>query len=449
MKILGKIEFQSFENSTTLSVFGKCGVPSPLYFTHMPELTEIKRTLSRIEKLEREVNLKQLQINSLLAITQAINENVAQEGLFNMYNSFLRWEMGIRKMALFFKETGAWECKTHLGIEEKLLEHDINAELSKYRSKQGLEKSDHPLIREFDLVVPVLHKDVPIAYAFIGGFQDDEDVYNKVQFVTTITNVIAVAIENKRLFKQQLRQEVLNREVEVAAEIQRTLVPSRLPSGKNYQLSSIYRPHFAVGGDYYDVIEFPGDNIVFCIADITGKGVSAALLMANFQANLRAIVTRTTNLEQIVHELNAAVHSITQGDRFITLFLAKYDPKTRTIHYVNCGHTPPLLISKGEVIPLKNGCTVLGWLPELPFLEIGGICLTDESLIFTYTDGLTDVRNKNHDEFGEDNLIKFLLEHAELSAEDLNSQLLVHIERFREREPYPDDITVLTCKVFC
>jgi len=449
MKILGKIEFQSFENSTTLSVFGKCGVPSPLYFTHMPELTEIKRTLSRIEKLEREVNLKQLQINSLLAITQAINENVAQEGLFNMYNSFLRWEMGIRKMALFFKETGAWECKTHLGIEEKLLEHDINAELSKYRSKQGLEKSDHPLIREFDLVVPVLHKDVPIAYAFIGGFQDDEDVYNKVQFVTTITNVIAVAIENKRLFKQQLRQEVLNREVEVAAEIQRTLVPSRLPSGKNYQLSSIYRPHFAVGGDYYDVIEFPGDNIVFCIADITGKGVSAALLMANFQANLRAIVTRTTNLEQIVHELNDAVYRITQGDRFITLFLAKYDPKTRTIHYVNCGHTPPLLISKGEVIPLKNGCTVLGWLPELPFLEIGGICLTDESLIFTYTDGLTDVRNKNHDEFGEDNLIKFLLEHAELSAKDLNSQLLVHIERFREREPYPDDITVLTCKVFC
>ncbi len=415
----------------------------------MPELTEIKRTLSRIEKLEREVNLKQLQINSLLAITQAINENVAQEGLFNMYNSFLRWEMGIRKMALFFKETGAWECKTHLGIDEKLLEHDINSELSKYRSKQGLEKSDHPLIREFDLVVPVLHKDVPIAYAFIGGFQDDEDVYNKVQFVTTITNVIAVAIENKRLFKQQLRQEVLNREVEVAAEIQRTLVPSRLPSGKNYQLSSIYRPHFAVGGDYYDVVEFPGDNIVFCIADITGKGVSAALLMANFQANLRAIVTRSTNLEQIVHELNAAVYRITQGDRFITLFLAKYDPKTRTIHYVNAGHTPPLLVSNGDVTPLKNGCTVLGWLPELPFLEIGGICLTDETLIFTYTDGLTDVRNKNHDEFGENHLITFLKGHAHLSAKELNTQLLAHIERFREREPYPDDITVLTCKVFC
>lgn len=414
----------------------------------MPELQEIKRTLSRIEKLEREVNLKQLQINSLLAITQAINENVSAEGLYNMYNSFLRWEIGIRKMALFFKETGAWECKTFLGIEEKLLENDVHAELSKYRSKQGLENADHPLVREFDLVIPVLHKDVPIAYAFIGGFLDDDDVYNKVQFVTTITNVIAVAIENKRLFKQQLRQEVLNREVELAAEIQRTLVPSRLPSGKNYQLSSIYKPHFAVGGDYYDVVEFPDGNIAFCIADITGKGVSAALLMANFQANLHALVTRCPTLEEIVREMNAAVFRVTQGDRFITLFIARYDAETRTLQYINAGHTPPFLLSDGAVTPLRNGCTVLGWLPELPFLEVGQLSLPEEALIFTYTDGLTDVRNRAGDNFEETLLIQFLQEHCHLPARELNSQLLAHVEQFRERQPYPDDITVLTCKVF-
>lgn len=405
--------------------------------------------MSRIEKLEREVNLKQLQINSLLAITQAINENVSADGLFSMYNSFLRWEIGIRKMALFFKETGFWECKTSLGIDERLLEEsEINEELSKYRSKQGVESSEHPLIREFDLVVPVLHKDVPIAYAFIGGFQDDEDVYNKVQFVTTITNVIAVAIENKRLFKQQLRQEVLNREVELAAEIQRTLVPSRLPSGENYQLSSIYKPHFAVGGDYYDVVEFPDGKIAFCIADITGKGVSAALLMANFQANFHTLVARRPSLEEIVREMNAAVFRVTQGDRFITLFLAKYDVSTRTLHYINAGHTPPFLLMNGDVVRLKNGSTVLGWLPELPFLEIGGICLTDEAMIFSYTDGLTDICNKAGEEFGEHRLVEFLQLNAHLPAKELNTKLLNHIETYRERQPYPDDITVLTCKVF-
>jgi len=414
----------------------------------MSELQEIKRTLSRIEKLEREVSLKQLQINSLLIITQAINENISARDLFKMYNSFLRWEIGIRKMALFFKEAGAWECMSSLGIDDALLETDINLELNRYRTLQGLENATHPLVREFDLVVPVTHKEVPIAYAFLGGFQGDEDVHNKVQFVTAITNIVAVALENKRLFKQQLRQEVISRELEVAAEIQRTLVPSRLPAGKNYQLSSIYKPHFAVGGDYYDVVEFPDGQIAFCIADITGKGVSAALLMANFQANFHALISRRPSLEEIVHELNAAMWRVTQGDKFITLFLAKYDVASRTLHYVNAGHTPPLLLSKGEVIPLRNGCTSLGWLPELPFLEIGGICLTDEALIFTYTDGLTDVRNKAGEDFGEPNLIEFLRHHSELSAKELNTSLLAHIDIFREREPYPDDITVLTCRVF-
>lgn len=414
----------------------------------MPELQEIKRTLTRIEKLEREVNLKQLQINSLLAITQAINENVSSDGLFNMYNSFLRWEIGIRKMALFFKESGGWECVTSLGVEDHLLQYDINLELPTFRTTRGLEYSDHPFIREFDLVVPVMHKDEPIAYAFIGGFLDEDDVYNKVQFVTTITNVIAVAIENKRLFKTQLRQEVLNREVELAAEIQRTLVPARLPSGKNYQLSSIYKPHFAVGGDYYDVVEFPDGTIVFCIADITGKGVAAALLMANFQANLRALVTRCQTLEEIVQEMNAAVFRVTQGDRFITLFLARYDTDTRTLHYINAGHTPPLLFSNGEVIPLKNGCTVLGWMPELPFLEIGGVCLTDEATLFTYTDGLTDVLNDAGEDFCEDKLIAFLQTQANLGAKELNAKLLEHVEIYREHQPFPDDITVLTCKMF-
>lgn len=414
----------------------------------MPELQEIKRTLSRIEKLEREVNLKQLQINSLLTITQAINENVSAEGLFNMYNSFLRWEMGIRKMALFFKEAGKWECMSASGIDENLLELDINEELTRFRSKQGLENSNHPLIREFDLVIPVMHKNEPIAYAFIGGFGDEDDVYNKVQFVTTITNVIAVAIENKRLFKQQLRQEVVNREVEVAAEIQRTLVPSRLPSGKKYQFSSIYKPHFAVGGDYYDVVEFSDGNVAFCIADITGKGVSAALLMANFQANFHALITRRSSLEEIVPEMNAAVYRVTQGDKFITLFLAKYNASDRTLQYVNAGHAPPLVLTGDEIIPLKKGCTVLGWLPELPFLETETLSLPGEALIFSYTDGLTDVKNRSGEEFSEEKLIAFLSENAKASPKELNTRLLAHVETYRERQPYPDDITVLTCKVF-
>lgn len=414
----------------------------------MPELQEIKSTLSRIDKLEREIGLKQLQINSLLTITQAINENVPADDLFRMYGAFLRFEMAIRKMALFFREGGLWECKTSAGVDESLLQIDISADLDRFRNTQGLSDSTHPLFREFDLVIPVMHKNTAIAYAFLGGFRDEDDVYSKVQFVTTITNIIAVAIENKRLFKSQVQQQIVNREVELAAEIQQALVPNRLPSSEHYQLSSIYKPHFAVGGDYYDVVEFPDGQIAFCIADITGKGVSAALLMANFQANFRALVSKRPALEELVNEMNSAVFRVTQGDKFITFFVAKYDSAARTLHYVNAGHTPPVMLMNGEVIPLKNGCTSLGWLPELPFLELGCEQLDAPALIFCYTDGLTEVRNPQGEEFGEDALIGFLKEHGQLDAKQLNTNLLKHVETFRGREPWPDDITVLTCRLF-
>jgi phosphoserine phosphatase RsbU/P len=429
--------------------FEKCCTFALLFAQFMSELQELSRTLSRINKLEREVGLKQLQVNNLLTITQAINDNISAESLFSMYNTFLRWEMSIKKMALFFREGSLWQCVSQIDVElDEPTKHDLNGELEKYRQKQGLENCDHPFIGQFDLIIPILHKNTPLAYTLLGGFSDEDDIYNKVQFVTAITNVVAVAIENKRMFKSQMAQEVMNREVELAAEIQRTLVPRRLPSGKCYQLSSIYKPHFAVGGDYYDVVEFADETLAFCIADITGKGVAAAMLMANFQANFRALVTRQPSLEELVREMNAAVFKVTEGDKFITLFVAKYDIATRTLHYVNAGHTPPILLSNGVVTRLKNGTTVLGFMPDLPFLEIGGICLTHDALLFTYTDGLTDIQNDAEEYFDDDKLLHFLQNNAHLDAKLLNSALLNHINDYRQKQSFPDDITVLTCKIF-
>lgn len=404
--------------------------------------------MSQLEKLQRELHLKQLQINSLQAITQAINNNVASEGLFNMYEGFLQFEMGIKKTALFFREGDEWECKASVGISEQMLENNYGAALSEFTTNTALTESTHPFFSLFDLVIPVRHKRVPLAYAFVGGFNENDDVYNKVQFITTITNIIAVAIENKRLFKEQVRQQIFDREIELAAEIQQTLVPSRLPFGKSYELSSIYKPHSVVGGDYYDVVEFPGEKLTFCIADITGKGVAAALLMANFQASLHALVHRCDTLEEIVDEMNRAVFRVTRGEKFITLFLAKYNSITRTLHYINAGHPSAFLVMNNEIFHLTNGTTILGFLPELPAIEIGGVCLTDEALIFTYTDGLTDILNAEGEEFGESRLCDFLLANAQLPAKQLNVQLLNLVKNHSNGIAYPDDITVLTCKVF-
>lgn len=402
-----------------------------------------------MEQLERELHLKQLQINRLLTITQAINDNISAAGLYNMYNSFLSWEMGVRKMALYVKKQDAWSCASFIGIPEHLTQMDVTDILSQYQRLKNIDTEDfHPLIAEFDIVIPVLHKQTPIAYTFIGGFEENEDMYNKVQFITTITNVIAVAIENKRLFRRQLEQERLKREMELASEMQHMLVPTTLPQNEGFEMASIYKPHLGVGGDYFDYIELEEGKFVFCVADISGKGVAAALLMANFQANFHTLIRKRDPLDQFVRELNESLFEITKGDKFLTFFVAIYDQKNRQLQYVNAGHNRPMLVMNGQVNQLDKGCTILGSFPVLPEVEVGHFNLTDEAVIVTYTDGLTDIQNPEGAYFDEQHLQAFLCKHYTLSAAALNQRLLAEIETFREGEPYPDDCTVLSCKVF-
>jgi sigma-B regulation protein RsbU (phosphoserine phosphatase) len=143
-------------------------------------------------------------------------------------------------------------------------------------------------------VIPVYHKKYPIAFTFIGEnlIDAEDDVYEPIRFVAAITNIIAVAIENKRLFKKQLEQERLKRELELAVQVQNMLIPGVLPHTAEFEFDGVYHPHEGVGGDYYDFIELGEREMAFCIADISGKGIAAALLMSNFQASLHSLINR-------------------------------------------------------------------------------------------------------------------------------------------------------------
>ncbi|MCB0578193.1 MAG: PP2C family protein-serine/threonine phosphatase [Phaeodactylibacter sp.] len=414
----------------------------------MSGFSELRKGLSNIEALERELNLKQLQINRLLNITQAINNNVSAEGLFNMYKSFLSWEIGVKKMALYIRDEDDWSCASSIGIKEELLTADISSHFEKYTRLNNVEDTEHPLFRQFDVVIPVRHKEHPIAYVFIGGFSEEEDMYNKVQFITTITNIIAVAIENKRLFKRQLEQERLKREMELASEMQRMLIPTNMPNKPGYELASIYKPHFGVGGDYFDFIEFGDGKIVFCVGDISGKGVAAALLMANFQANFHTLINKRTALDAFIRDLNTSVNLITQGERFITFFIAEYDTEKQALRYVNAGHNPPVLVNDGEMHLLNKGCTILGSFPELPEIEVGCVPLEGEAIVLSFTDGLTDLQNEKGDYLNEEMLYSFVRNNYKLSASSFNRQLMERLEIFKGGKSYPDDFTVLTCKIF-
>jgi len=404
------------------------------------------RDLAILEKLEKELSLKELQIKSLLTITQAINDNVSAEGLYKMYSNFLSWDMGIEQMALFIQNKDDWRCECQINYKRKSHKALVK-ELLKYERLHTVKEDDQEILQSFDIIIPVYHKKEPIAYSLIGGIKDKEDLYNKIQFITTITNIIAVAIENKRLFNRRLEQEQLKKEIELASEVQKMLIPESLPDYKNYQIASIYKPHSNIGGDYLDYIEFDKNKFAFCIADISGKGVPAALLMANFQAIVQSLIHQYRDLETFVFALNQAVYRITRSDKYITFFIAQIDLKKKTLTYINAGHYPPLLASGKDVIRLSEGCTVIGAFEKLPDIKEETIQLKKDTIILSFTDGLADLRNLKGEFFEDDRIEGFLRKNTELNVHDFNDKLLKEIDSFKEDTEYVDDIAIMTCKI--
>lgn len=401
-----------------------------------------------VEALERELSLKQLQINRLLEVTQAINNNLAAKALFKIYRSILGWEMKIAKMALFIRDEEEWVCKAGINFDEFQSFDFIGYELLKYNRTINIVENPHPIIGQFDVIIPVYHKKQAIAFALIGNLNTNEDTYEKIRFITTITNIIAVAIENKRLFKKQLEQQSIKKEMQLAKQMQSLLIPTELPQNDRYELDGIYMPHSSVGGDYFDFIKFNDDEFAFCIADVSGKGTAAALLMANFQANLQSLIVQRLDTEEFIQRLNKSVLKITKGDKFLTFFYGEYNLKTKQLKYVNAGHNPPVLITNNKVQLLDKGCTILGILDDIPFIELGDLTLNDEAIVVTYTDGLTDLKNEKEEFFDTEILSDFALKYANRSVTEFNNRLLNRIRQFKGKMDFPDDVSILTCKIF-
>ena len=407
----------------------------------------MNRDLELLNKLEKELSLKELQIKSLLTITQAINDNVSSDGLFNMYRSFLSWEMGIAKMILFIRDVEDWKVAAKINVEA-IIESEVIEECQAFKRLHTVKLEDHISIRTFDIIIPVFHKSNPIAYALIGGIKDREDIYNKIQFITTITNIIAVAIENKRLFRQQIKQERFNKEMELAKKFQQMLIPEKIPHSDKYAIDIYYRPHSNVGGDYVDFIKYSEERFAVVIADISGKGVAAALLMSNFQAMLHGLVQQYRDLETFVFALNQAVYRITKSDKFITFFIAEVDTKKKQMTYINAGHFPPVLYNGGEISELKTGSTVIGAFEKLPFIQEERIELKKDALLFCFTDGLADLQDDEGTYFEETQITKFVLDNVALEVDAFNKKLVDTLDEYRGDREYVDDIAILTTKIF-
>jgi sigma-B regulation protein RsbU (phosphoserine phosphatase) len=228
--------------------------------------------------------------------------------------------------------------------------------------------------------------------------------------------------------------------------MQNMLFPSQLPHNEFVEMAAYHKPHQDVGGDYYDFIQLSNNEIAFCMADVSGKGVSAALLMSNFQANLRALFDHETSLTDLIQELNGKVMNSAKGEKFITIFIAKYNFVTRVLQYVNAGQNPPILVSNDTTSSLTTGCPGLGMLDELPSIREGVVILEPGSIIACYTDGVTELENVREREFGENKLELILLDNQNNPVQEVNENIVQLLRSHKGEMPYVDDIALLTTR---
>jgi sigma-B regulation protein RsbU (phosphoserine phosphatase) len=403
-------------------------------------------------------SLKRLQVfnfklNALLEITQAINANLSVCELLDRYTNILQQELKIGKI-LIIKYSNSWDCILDTHSNEnyyKLI--DVERDLKPFTDICFITSSENKYLKAYDIVIPVYNNKVPIAYVLIGDIDEEMEgvspVIKHLNFIQTISNIIIVAIENIRLFKESIHQEALKKELELASRMQNMLIPKKsiLPYNDKLKVTSFYQPHFEVGGDYFDYIQMGDNEFGFCIADVSGKGMSAAILMSNFQATLRALFTREIPLNVLIEKLNERVLANANGEKFITLFIGRYNSKSHELEYINAGHNPPLMyeVESENLTLLRNGCCGVGMLDNIPFIIKGNEYITGPTKILCFTDGLVELIE------GEDvHLATPILEDLLCNNEniDLNIKQIIEKQGIMEGNPSIfDDITMLGIQI--
>ena len=265
---------------------------------------------------------------------------------------------------------------------------------------------------------------------------------------------LALMLENSKLTARILEQEALRRDLALAAEVQRRLLPDHPPRRSVASLAAFTIAARNVAGDYYDFLEVGDGRLGIALADVSGKGVAAALIMSVVQASLRIIASdEDVPLDRLAARMNQFLYRSTQSSSYATFFYAQLDERTKRMEYVNAGHNPPFLIralratgSAPEVIELSTGGMVLGLFPEVTF-ERASVQLHADDLVFIFSDGVPEALDTQGEELGADRLQRLLLEHSHLSVEEIASHVAAFVHEWSAGAPQHDDITFIVMKV--
>ncbi|MEM7658568.1 MAG: PP2C family protein-serine/threonine phosphatase [Bacteroidota bacterium] len=393
------------------------------------------------------LELKRLEAFALLDVLRTINQSeLTIDQMCLIGRNVLLAQLQVRKMVFFYLLKDRW----HQGIRTTFdaLSEEDKEEFMSLRQITRVDSVAFPglFAKGVEYVVPIINKGVPHAFFLIADFAETEvEAQNDLIFIETLGHMLSVAIRNRQLFEEKIAQEYLRKELEVAGAIQKQLLFSAWHRFRSIDVYGTNVPHHGVGGDFFDVLKRGKASTLFCIADVSGKGIAAALLMSNLQANFRALSAQYTKLADIVRELNKLMLTITEGEKFVTFFVGKIDHRRKTLTYINAGHNPPIFMHEGGLRDLTMGCLVLGAMPEIP-IQQEEIPYTSGDGIILFTDGVVDQTNQAGEMMGRERIVAEGAQMKELAARKMVEKLQAALDTFAEGTTPTDDITLMAVK---
>jgi len=265
-------------------------------------------------------------------------------------------------------------------------------------------------------------------------------------FLRALSDHLALALENAQLHRERLAKQRLERDLALARSIQAGLLPERPPEIAGFEIGVAHRASQMVGGDYYDFVPLDPENLLIAVADVEGKGVASALVMANLQATLRALVTHLHAVERLLAAINRVMLSDTRAKKYMSMFVGLLDQHNRALQYVNAGHVPPVVVrAAGESVALEEGGTVVGLLPDVVYKR-GLIALEPGDIVVACTDGITEATDAQDEEYGRERLVEAVRRRRDSPAQRIVESILDEVGNFT-RGGQEDDRVLLVLKV--
>lgn len=422
--------------------------------------------VEELQLTNRELDGKVQQLNTLFDLSQEFNSSVDRENLVKLLAFALMGQMLVNKHLFLLKrreegdedheDVGSLQIVAAQGVQKtvctpELLQNllSLKKELQ-FNSEEECPAEWKPLCDAgLALVLPIQHNDETSAILCLGPKMTGQS-YERgdIDLLNALGNLAFVSIQNTYLVEEQIEKERLQEEMRLARDIQERLLPSETPEVAGLEIASLALPSQHVGGDYFDLVAQQNGSILIAIADVTGKGVPAALLMANLQACLHTMVPMDLTMEEFIGHMNRVICQNTSYDKFITAFTGIYHPDSRQFQYVNAGHNPPMLLRKnGDLELLEEGGLLLGVMMDMPYKR-GSVDLAPGDILVSFTDGVTEAMSPDEEEFHEDRLEAVIRAHQEGTAQEILDAVREAIVGFTGSDTQlSDDLTMIVMKV--